>query len=242
MIRNPTHLKLIGILPTSIIHVGAHLGQDGQDYIKLNRKAPVIWVEPVQENANKIMVDFPDHIVINKAFWWRRESSRLFHRLINSQNSSLKQPYFHLEGDEKIQVECTTLDIESQYLNLGDSPYLLLDTQGSEYEVLLGSKRTLDKIKFLVIEETEPNSILYEDVISHEKIIALVESYGFRRCLSRPSHDLTYTDVMYVRTSFHKNFWLKKFDALLLKVSFFVHLVKLKHLKSSYFQCDICDS
>jgi FkbM family methyltransferase len=242
MIRNPTHLKLIGILPTSIIHVGAHLGQDGQDYIKLNRKAPVIWVEPVQENANKIMVDFPDHIVINKAFWWRRESSRLFHRLINSQNSSLKQPHFSLNGDEIIQVECTTLDIESQYVNLGGRPYLLLDTQGSEYEVLLGSKRTLSKVKFLVIEETEPDSVLYEDVISREKIIALVESYGFRRCLSRPSHDLTYSDVMYVRTSSHKNFWLKKLDALLLKVSFLVHLVKLKHLKSSYFQCDICDS
>ena len=242
MIRNPKHLQLLGVLPSSIIHVGGHLGQDGRDYDSLNPSAPVIWVEPVLENANKIATLFPTHIVIKKAFWWRKESNRPFHRLASSQNSSLKKPYVHLDGDEKIGVECTTLDAESQFIELGEKPYLLLDTQGSEYEVLLGGKKTLEKVKYLVIEETEPLSISYEDVFSHEKIIAMIKSYGFYQCLSRPAHDLTYTDVMYIKTSVHKLFWIKILDALLLHMSYIVHYIKFKHLKSSHFQCNTCDS
>lgn len=139
-------------------------------------------------------------------------------------------------------MECTTLDMEFQFIELGEKPYLLLDTQGSEYEVLLGGKRTLEKVKYLVIEETKPLSILYEDVFSHEQIMAIIKTYGFYRCLNRPSHDLTYTDVLYVKTSVHKLIWIKTLDALLLHMSFLVHYIKYKHLKSSYFQCGTCDS
>lgn len=76
----------------------------------------------------------------------------------------------------KITVKCDTLDNVLKDVQLID--YMKLDTQGSEYEIILGGEQTLKRTKYIKCEvefsEAYKNQKLYEDVKS------LLAKFGFK--------------------------------------------------------------
>lgn len=69
MIRNPWILgKVLGVKPKTIIHIGAHLAQDGHSYKKLGSHL-VIWGEADSVSAAYIRDKFPRDTVIESIFW-----------------------------------------------------------------------------------------------------------------------------------------------------------------------------
>ena len=67
MIRNPTVLRVMGILPKTAIHIGAGKGQDRQNYINLGIKL-IVWGEAQGVLAERLKTNFPQDTVLNYYF------------------------------------------------------------------------------------------------------------------------------------------------------------------------------
>ena len=78
----------------------------------------------------------------------------------------------------KETIKVKTIDLVFKELNLeGENIYLKIDTQGYESKVIAGAENSLKKIKALQIEMSLIPS--YEDVISFEDMIKLLEKKNF---------------------------------------------------------------
>lgn len=78
--------------------------------------------------------------------------------------------------EEKIKVDCMTVDKYCE--EKGITPKVMfLDTQGSEYEILEGAKKTLNNVKGLVLEYS--TEALYKDQHLLPEIIKFLNGMGF---------------------------------------------------------------
>ena len=96
--------------------------------------------------------------------------------------SSLRKPNNEVLYDrkdittyEKIQTQTDTLDNVLGHLSHID--YLKLDTQGSEYEILLGASKTLSKVLYIKCEVEYIE--LYEGQKTKEDVINLLSQHNF---------------------------------------------------------------
>jgi FkbM family methyltransferase len=77
------------------------------------------------------------------------------------------------------QVQIITLDGFTKDVNLHQKKvWLKIDTQGFEYEVLLGAKETLPKVDYVQVEMSIEE--LYEGQKSFIEIIEYLEKFGFK--------------------------------------------------------------
>lgn len=78
---------------------------------------------------------------------------------------------------KKVRVRIKTLDEVINFKR--DKIYLLkIDVQGYENQVLLGAKKNLKNIKYIIIELS--NSEFYKNQSKNNKIIKLLNNYGFK--------------------------------------------------------------
>lgn len=97
---------------------------------------------------------------------------------------------------EKVEVVCSTLEKELGHLNQID--YLKIDTQGSEYEILVGAGDLLHKVVEIQceVEQTE----MYKTQKLDKDIKELLTSKGFN--LTRTKKSANHADVWYYNTRF----------------------------------------
>lgn len=91
-------------------------------------------------------------------------------------------------GPNVVEVELMTLDEVVQRYNINSIDLIKLDVEGSEYEALLGAKKTLSITKRLVLE-------FHGDEL-RENCEALLISSGFRKVHEIPEHQF------YINSSF----------------------------------------
>lgn len=93
----------------------------------------------------------------------------------NSLDDSIKDRE-EIKSYTKSLIQCDTLDNVLKDVNIVD--YMKLDTQGSEYEIILGGSDIIKRTRFIKCEveftESYINQKLYNDVKS------LLESFGFK--------------------------------------------------------------
>jgi FkbM family methyltransferase len=81
----------------------------------------------------------------------------------------------------KVTVKATTLDEILQDVTSVD--LVKIDVEGAEHEVLIGAKKSMDKIKYIVIELTR----------NIEEVLRLLTSHGFKSKRARlPAHVIAY--------------------------------------------------
>ncbi|MGH7072969.1 MAG: FkbM family methyltransferase [Stellaceae bacterium] len=173
-----------------VIHVGAHIGQEFEDYRRDGLES-VVYVEPIPEVFEKlkerVSVDSRFHPI--QALCTDRDGDEVdFHVSSNNGGSSSIFPlgshaiyYPRVTYVSTLRLRTTTLDsliFNTPGLDPTPFDYLVMDVQGAEAKVLKGATRTLRQCRFVFAEVSEGG--LYDGDVPFEGIMALLKEHGFR--------------------------------------------------------------
>ncbi len=190
-----------------VIHVGAHEGQELEQYLKMGAEQVVlIEANPrIFEKLQSVVKKFPNVIPLNYAVCGRSGEIKL--RLNAYDYSSSILPLKHhrdiypnmLEVGE-VAVEGITLDglLLEQNLDPKKFNILALDIQGAELLALSGSTATLKNIDAIYTEVNLEE--LYEGCALIGQIDEFLADFNFQRVALRTPFHPTYGDAFYVRT------------------------------------------
>ena len=167
-----------------ILDVGAHIGDTVRLYQNYFPGYKIFCFEPYLESYVFLKNRFgSDHSInpVNKALSVKDDSKRLY--LSNFENlNSLKKPKnnsWGFEDNKFVDVETTSLDRFSSLNDIKHIDILKLDVQGSELDVLKGSKMILEKSKISLIYVEWQVVPLYEYHHKYFKIAEFLEKYDY---------------------------------------------------------------
>ena len=212
MIRNALLMRAMGIKPKTIIHIGAHLGQDHLQYKKLGAET-IVWGDAIIDNVNIIKNRYPDAQVLHKLFWSEPEIKIEFHILKNKQSSSIFAPSKSQEEEQVLEITTSTVDLEIDSSKLPQPIMFVLDVQGAELEVLKGSKQLLNTAKYVICEITE-DAEETGFLVSDAGVMDIVENFHFKRSIKRESYSRTYYDRLYVKSGRISRFRIDCLDSI----------------------------
>ncbi len=184
-----------------IIHVGAHYGEEINDYIN-NGIQDIIVFEPLTECFNVLsqrVLDFNANIEGHQIALGSYVGTAIMHLSDNEkQSSSILKPKIHLthhphvkfEGEEEVEVNL--LD----NFDTKDFNFLNMDVQGYELEVLRGSLKTLEHIDYVYCEVNRDE--VYENNAYVQEIDNFLESYGMERVETNWLGDI-WGDALYLK-------------------------------------------
>jgi len=167
-----------------IIHVGAHVGQEYQDYNDhFFSDVPIHWFEP-QEDIFKILLDNlkdkKNNYFYNFGLGAENSKLKVWKESENEgQSSSFSQPqkhtkiYPHIKFNEAEELEIRTLDS----FGIKEANVLVIDAQGFEMEVLKGSLETLNEIDHIFCEINSDK--LYKDSPTVDELNSILNPNGF---------------------------------------------------------------
>lgn len=154
-------IKQYNIEVKGIIHVGAHKGQEVEDYLWLTKN---VWLwEPIPSLATQLKKAYPD-VRVSQVAAWHENGHVDFWVTSFSEGSSPLYPLEH-EVVDTLDVVAKRLD----YVDDTDYNILVIDTQGSELSVLKGCD--LKKYDLIVVETNSrqryENSPLRQDIFDY---------------------------------------------------------------------------
>ena len=210
MLRNVWLMRVMGIRPLSVVHIGGHLGQDHNEYSRLGA-TKIVWGEADPTNVKEIIGKYPDATVIHGLFWSKKNESITFNIMKNRAQNSIYPARINEDCVHTSSMLTTTLDCELKNIELAEPILLTLDVQGAELKVLLGGVNFLEKVDFLICEITDSSSIS-QFSISESDIFEYLSKYGFKRSIKRYSHSREYYDALYVKGSYLFRIRIQIFD------------------------------
>lgn len=180
-------ISLFNLKINGVIHVGAHRGQELENYIKLNCKN-IILFEPLKANYEFLLkkIHNTNHhrckiVTYNTALGNIIGEIEMFLSTNDLESSSILEPMEHKKIfrhvdflSSKITVKIDRLDSYKNNCN-----FLNLDTQGYELEVLKGSIDTLKHIDYIYSEVTSQE--LYRNNVKVADLDLFLNKYGFKR-------------------------------------------------------------
>lgn len=195
---------------TGIIHVGAHVGQEYEEYMATFGPVETHWFEPVESVFSKLSENLSGKPGVNFYNLGLGEDSFTTKMFVDSgndaQSSSILKPKLHTEEFPHIEFpESSQIEIKVEKLDnffIESCNMLVLDTQGYELNVLKGSVLTLKNIDYIF---TEFNTIeMYENCPKLEDIDNFLREFGFER-LETWYTTQNWGDAMYIK---NKNYTL----------------------------------
>jgi len=197
-----------------IIHVGAHYGEEFQEYLK-NKIKIIHGFEPVKKNyeiLSKNIKTLKGKIKIYPYALGNKNQNKKKIFLSNNndaQSSSFLKPLLHLIQHPEITfneseiVKLKRLD----FFKIKNSNFMSIDVQGYELEVLKGAKKTLEVIDYLYCEvntaETYKNNPLIEDIDNYLKKYNFfrVETFFsyYKNFFLLPKKKLSWGDALYIK-------------------------------------------
>jgi FkbM family methyltransferase len=166
--------------PNGILHVGANTGQEAELYWLLGVKH-VLWIEAnpniypeLVENVSKY-----GHLTENYAAGNYNGTVTLHVANNGGLSSSVLELGTHAVAHPTVRY---VKDIEVEIRRITPDPkydFLVLDTQGSELEVLLGMRDHVNNFKWILSEINREE--LYKDCVLVDELDTYLGNYGFRR-------------------------------------------------------------
>lgn len=193
------------IEPTGIIHVGAHMCQELDEYIDIGFKK-IVFVEANPEIYDKIKHisnQFPYVIIANCAIY-DTDGPIDFNVTSFDQSSSILPLKKHLDyypsivPDKTIQVHAMTLDSLVAALKLcpQDFNVLYMDIQGAELKALAGAK---DLLRNIAMVYTEVNfEELYEGCAIYDDLNSFLETNHFKQIAVSIADVESWGDAIYI--------------------------------------------
>ena len=181
---------------TGIIHIGAHRGEEVEQYEDMGAKT-VIWVEPnpdvfkemkhfltsvgasIDSHAYEYAVSDVDHDTVDFHLYYGPDAG--FMRGNKGCSSLLKaKGRFESWHQETIKVETITIDtlLKENDFTPSDFQVLNLDVQGAELLALKGASEVLNHVKYVCTEATWQNPD-YVGNVMYDELKPFLESKGF---------------------------------------------------------------
>lgn len=188
---------------SGVIHVGAHYGNEYQEYIR-NNIFDIVFFEASKKNFDILSrnVKSSDSVLLfNKALGSENKNGILFVETANrGMSNSILKPKMHLEQYKHItfnsteQIEITRLD--DMLLNLSKYNFINIDVQGYELEVFKGAENTLKNIDYIMTEVN--NSELYENNVLISELDQYLSKFNFQR-IETEWAGTTWGDAFYIK-------------------------------------------
>jgi FkbM family methyltransferase len=207
-IKLQTLKQKYGLAIRGVIHVGAHYGEEYNDY-KDCGVAKIVFVEPASDTFKKLYGKFhtyPDVKLMQWAFGEEATVRRMHIETVNEgQSSSLLKPKLHLQQFPDITFDSTEIVQirpmdQFAWLRSGDYNFLNMDVQGYELNVLKGSGKTLEKIDYIYTEVNRDE--VYEGCARIEQLDDYLHNYNFQRvetCWCNGGNEGTWGDAFYIK-------------------------------------------
>ena len=167
-----------------ILDVGAHIGDTTELYRKYFSQSKIFCFEPFSESCDYLKKRFTNDSNINiveRALGSKDETKSLYVSNFSNLNS-LQRPNERAWGftDKKsVDVETTTLDQFCHENDIKQIDILKLDVQGSELDVLMGSKTILEKGNISLIYVEWQVVPLYENHHKYYKIAEFLAGFEY---------------------------------------------------------------
>ena len=175
----------------NIVHVGAHFGQEANEYNSLT-KGKIIWIEADPTNFTKLVEEISqvpnhnNHVLINK-FCSSSQGAEVDFYVYSNEGASNsrylptkrfgKYWSFISVVDRKILRTSTLDSILQQHKFSGVNNLLVLDVQGHELDVLKGSTKSLHLFSHIVCELSIKK--VYSGQASYKSIVKFLERGDF---------------------------------------------------------------
>ncbi len=181
-----TSLRKFGI--DLVLDVGANKGQFGSDIRRSGYAGKIVSFEPLTSAHSELSLASaagPDWIVCPRCALGDHDGEAEINIAGNSASSPIlpmleshrsAAPESAYQGKETVPIK--TLDsLVGQYLDGSQAPFLKIDTQGFEWQVLDGARNTLPHIKGILVELSLVP--LYEGQHLWREVIDRLEAEGF---------------------------------------------------------------
>lgn len=186
MLLNLTDLiKKYSLRITGVIHVGAHFGEEVNEYHK-NGIKDMILIEPCSPAFKRLQNKFAGHhhiILSNYACAAVDGEAQMFTEEANQgQSNSLLQPMRHLQHYPDIQfkgVEQVAVMRLDTLMQCYEPKYNLInmDVQGAEGPVIIGAKETLQYVDYVYSEVNEDAAQLYKNATKVTELDQLLKDF-----------------------------------------------------------------
>tara|TARA_X000000368_G_scaffold331006_1_gene268119 strand:+ start:19 stop:750 length:732 start_codon:yes stop_codon:yes gene_type:complete len=219
-----------------IAHVGAHLGQEVEQYLKFNVKKIYLF-EPqnaIFNNLLKKMNNYENVKCFNIGLGSKNQSNTLYKSDGNEgKSSSILEPNYHLKVQPDIQFNETEEITVQRFDDLGIETlnFLTIDVQGYELEVIKGFGDKLNDVEFIFTEINTKN--LYSDNALVKDIDEYLKQYNFIRIFTNIDCFKHYGDAFYIKQS-NKNYKKPFLDFLIKNIvisNFYLNFKKIFYPK-----------
>lgn len=203
-----------GILPATVLDVGANVGQFAVASAKLFPDARVHSFEPVPDCVESLRknVSSLGNVIVYPLALGEDEGEVEFHVNTHSHSSSVlplaqahRDAFPEARETRVIQVQLSTLDRVFANVEFKSPVLLKLDVQGYEVQTLRGAVETLRRVDYVVLEASfKP---MYEGELLFMDTVRIMEQQGFRferpvGWLSEPGNgEILQMDALFVRAS-----------------------------------------
>lgn len=202
MLISPLELQANwNVNPRSVLHVGAHEGEEAPLYEALGWK-PVIWIEAQPELIKKLQNKFSskDHEIIEATVWDESGITMNLHLSSNSQSTSLlnfgshAKSYPHILNIGEYGVVTKRIDELIQPDSMPD--FINLDIQGVELRALQGLGELVHKLNYIYLEVNWRQ--VYKGCARVWQVDKYLGKYGFRRVTTRWYVRAGWGDALYL--------------------------------------------
>lgn len=184
MLLNLTNLvKKHSLKITGVIHVGAHFGEECDEYAQLGIKN-IALIEPCAKAFNILKQKFGAHHHIklfNYACTTMAGEAVMFTETANKgASNSLLQPANHTKYYPEIKFNSTEIVKTIRLDSLGLEPkynMLNIDVQGAEAGVLLGASGIMDHIDYVYTEVNRDDANLYRNATGISTLNSILKDF-----------------------------------------------------------------
>ena len=185
-----------------IIHVGAHLGQEVEEYLKFNANKIYLF-EPQIEIFNNLvqkMNNYENVECFNIGLGSKNHSNTLYKSHGNEgKSSSILEPSYHLKVQPDIQFNEREKITVKRFDDLGIDTlnFLTIDVQGYELEVIKGFGDSLNDVEFIFTEINTKD--LYSNNALVKDLDKYLKQYNFIRIFTNIDCFKHYGDAFYIK-------------------------------------------
>jgi len=199
--------RLWRVRPRTVLHVGAHSGEELDSYESLGwGDGGVFWIEAQSDKADGLgsrlrELDLSVRHTVIQALVWNRDNERMNFKITNNgESSSLLDMGSHASSYPDVhvthEVELVTTTLDSLLPSERRFDLVVLDIQGAELQALQGFSKHLENVSWILSEiNTGP---VYQDCATWSEVNDYLAAYGFV-CVDWEMTDAEWGDALWIR-------------------------------------------